>query len=80
MFASLFALFLPAWLSRFALIQYANESATARLLIGGGLITLANVFVQIRAAQSTAFDPRSNQRRARDSKAELLAAEDGVPR
>ena len=48
-FASLFALFLPAWLSHFAGISYANESVTLNLLIGGGLITAANVLIQIAA-------------------------------
>jgi hypothetical protein len=50
-FASVFALFLPVWLSRFAGIEYANESATVTLLTGGGLITLANVLIQVRAAR-----------------------------
>ncbi len=50
-FASLFALFLPVWLSRLAEIDYANETATLRLLTGGGLITLANVLVQVQAAR-----------------------------
>ena len=48
-FASLFAVFLPAWLSRFAGINYPNESVTMNLLIGGGLITAANVLIQIAA-------------------------------
>jgi drug/metabolite transporter (DMT)-like permease len=45
-FASLGALFLPAWLSRLAAIHYPNEVVDAGLLIGGGLITLANVLMQ----------------------------------
>lgn len=40
------ALFLPDWLSRWAGVDYANEQATLRLLLGGGLITAANVLVQ----------------------------------
>lgn len=49
-FASALALFLPALFSNCAGIDYANERLTASLLIGGGLITAANVLVQIPAA------------------------------
>jgi drug/metabolite transporter (DMT)-like permease len=45
---SLLALFLPGWLSQWAGVNYDNESATLRLVIGGGLITLANVLLQSR--------------------------------
>lgn len=45
-FGSLMALFLPALLSLWAGIDYANEGATWTLLVGGGLITLANVLLQ----------------------------------
>ena len=45
---ALIVLFLPAWLSRWAGIDYPNESATLNLLVGGGLITFANVLVQSR--------------------------------
>jgi drug/metabolite transporter (DMT)-like permease len=45
-FASAFALFLPAWFSAWAVIQYPNEKLTANLLIGGGLITAANLLIQ----------------------------------
>jgi drug/metabolite transporter (DMT)-like permease len=48
-FASLFAMVLPAWLSRISRVTYANEKLTSGLLIGGGLITLANLLVQVRA-------------------------------
>jgi drug/metabolite transporter (DMT)-like permease len=47
-FASLFALCMPAWLSVMAGILYPNEKATTSLLVGGGLITLANVLLQLR--------------------------------
>jgi drug/metabolite transporter (DMT)-like permease len=47
--AALFAVVLPGWLSRFAKIDYANERITMNLLIGGGLITGANVLIQIEA-------------------------------
>jgi drug/metabolite transporter (DMT)-like permease len=46
--ASALALFLPAWISVWANLSYANETLTARLLIGGGLITVANVLLQKR--------------------------------
>ncbi len=44
--ASVMALFLPAIFSRWAGINYANEELTARLFIGGGLITAANLLLQ----------------------------------
>jgi drug/metabolite transporter (DMT)-like permease len=47
-FASLMALFVPAWFSAWAAIDYANEKATWTLLAGGGLITLANVLLQLK--------------------------------
>jgi drug/metabolite transporter (DMT)-like permease len=43
---SVYALFLPGWLSLWAGVAYANERMTATLLLGGGLITLANVLLQ----------------------------------
>ena len=58
-FASAFALFLPGWFSAWARINYPNETMTMNLLLGGGLITAANVLVQwpsvplIRQAEST---------------------------
>lgn len=47
-FASLMALFLPALFSAWAGLNYLNETATWTLLAGGGLILLANVFIQFR--------------------------------
>jgi drug/metabolite transporter (DMT)-like permease len=47
-FASLLALFLPACYSRLAGIDYANERVSSTLLIGGGLITLANALIQLQ--------------------------------
>ena len=44
--ASLLSLFLPAIFSSWAGIHYANEQLTARLFIGGGLITAANLLLQ----------------------------------
>jgi drug/metabolite transporter (DMT)-like permease len=46
LFASVFALFVPAILSAWAAINYPNEHATWSLVVGGALITLANVLVQ----------------------------------
>ena len=41
-------LILPALLSAWAGIHYPNETATWTLLVGGGLITVANVLLQLR--------------------------------
>jgi drug/metabolite transporter (DMT)-like permease len=46
--ASALALFLPAWFSIWAGINYPNELLTARLLIGGALVTAANLLLQSR--------------------------------
>jgi drug/metabolite transporter (DMT)-like permease len=46
-FATLFALFLPQWISKAAGLNYENETATTHLLIGGGLILLANIIIQV---------------------------------
>jgi drug/metabolite transporter (DMT)-like permease len=45
-FASVLALFLPAIFSVWAGINYPNEHLTPRLLLGGALVTAANVFLQ----------------------------------
>ena len=45
---SVLTLFLPAWISIWANVNYPNESLTSRLLLGGGLITVANVLLQKR--------------------------------
>jgi drug/metabolite transporter (DMT)-like permease len=47
-FGSLAALFLPAVFSVWAMINYANETATWTLLVGGGLITAANILIQLK--------------------------------
>ncbi len=44
--ASVLALFLPAWFSVWAGINYPNEHLTSKLLIGGALVTAANVLLQ----------------------------------
>jgi drug/metabolite transporter (DMT)-like permease len=46
-FASLMALFLPGWFARWAGITYSDEILTPNLLLGGGLITLANVLIHL---------------------------------
>lgn len=48
LFASMLALFLPALLAAWAGFDYANETLTWRLLVGGGLITAANLLIQFR--------------------------------
>jgi drug/metabolite transporter (DMT)-like permease len=45
-FVSALALFLPRWLSHWTGVDYPNEQLTVRLLVGGGLITAANVLLQ----------------------------------
>lgn len=47
-FTSGFALCLPGWFSRLLHVNYPNEQLTLKLIAGGGLITLANVVLQIR--------------------------------
>lgn len=47
-FTSAMALFLPGIFSAWAGFHYANETLTWHLLLGGGLITAANVLIQLR--------------------------------
>ncbi len=47
-FTALLVLFLPVWLGNYAHIDYPNESLTWSLVVGGGLVTLANVVRQLR--------------------------------
>jgi drug/metabolite transporter (DMT)-like permease len=51
LFTSLLTLFLPVLLSRWSGVDYANEHATLALLLGGCLVTLANVLVQLKAPE-----------------------------
>ena len=51
-FASVFAWFLPGWFSSWTAVEYANENPTLNLLIGGGLITAANIIVQVPVRSS----------------------------
>jgi len=48
LFASLMALFLPGLFSVWAGFSYPNETVTLHLLVGGGLITAANVLIQLK--------------------------------
>jgi drug/metabolite transporter (DMT)-like permease len=51
-FASLFALFMPEWFSAFAGIAYANERLNWHLVLGGSLITMANILIIMEAARN----------------------------
>lgn len=51
-FATIFALMLPAWISKLADIDYANESFTRSFLVGAALIIAANVLLQLRSLLS----------------------------
>jgi drug/metabolite transporter (DMT)-like permease len=46
-FGSALALFVPGLISVWVGINYPNETATSALLIGGGLITVANILIQL---------------------------------
>lgn len=46
-FGTALALFLPGLISAWIGIHYPNEVATSALLIGGGLITVANILIQL---------------------------------
>ncbi len=52
-FASVCALILPGWLSGLMATEYGNEKLTWRLLVGGGLILLANVALQLGAKKTS---------------------------
>lgn len=51
-FASAAALVMPGWFSKIAGIDYPNERLGLNLLLGGGLITIANVLVQLGGANN----------------------------
>jgi len=46
-FASAFAMILPAWISRISGISYANETLDARIAAGGALVVCANVLLAL---------------------------------
>jgi drug/metabolite transporter (DMT)-like permease len=48
LFASCLALFLPGLFARWAGFTYPNETLTVNLLLGGGLITAANLLIQLK--------------------------------
>jgi drug/metabolite transporter (DMT)-like permease len=50
--ASILALFLPAWLSAWTAINYPNETLTLQLLIGGTLVLAANLILQWKWAKN----------------------------
>ncbi len=50
-FTSLFALFLPSLLAAWVGVEYANETLTKNLLMGGALILGANILLQIGATE-----------------------------
>jgi drug/metabolite transporter (DMT)-like permease len=52
-FASALALFLPAFLSRWSNVDYANEKLEARLLVGGALVVAANVLLSLSSRPRT---------------------------
>lgn len=47
-FTAIMALFLPALFSAWGRLDYPNEQVTWHLLVGGGLITAANVLLQLK--------------------------------
>jgi drug/metabolite transporter (DMT)-like permease len=47
LFASLLALFLPNFLAGLARVGYSNERLSERLVMGGGLVVVANVLLQL---------------------------------
>ena len=53
-FTAMLALFLPAWFSLWGRLNYANETLGANLLLGGGLITAANVLIQMNPRRPAA--------------------------
>jgi len=57
LFTSVFALFMPAWLSRLAAVNYPNEVMGAHLLLGGGLVIAANLLVLWQASKKAPAVP-----------------------
>ena len=51
-FTSLVTWFVPGWLSRWSGIEYPNERLTWNLVLGGGLILSANLWLQWRGRQA----------------------------
>jgi len=53
-FGSCLALFLPGLFSRWAGFDYPDETLTLNLIVGGGLITAANILIQLKPPPKTA--------------------------
>jgi drug/metabolite transporter (DMT)-like permease len=53
-FTALLALVLPGLFSLWGGLSYANETLTLNLLLGGGLITAANVLIQLKPRRAVA--------------------------
>lgn len=60
-FTSLVCLFVPSWISAATGIDYPNEVLSRNLIVGGTLILLANLFLQIPAAQKEADETSPSQ-------------------
>jgi drug/metabolite transporter (DMT)-like permease len=58
LFASLLVLFVPAWLSRLAAVNYPNEVVGPHLLLGGGLVIAANLLVLWQSSRRSYPAPR----------------------
>lgn len=58
-FTSLVCLFVPGWISRTTGIDYANETVSSNLLVGGCLILLANLSLQLPRFQKPSEAVRS---------------------
>jgi drug/metabolite transporter (DMT)-like permease len=56
-FASLFALFLPAYISQLTGINYPNERLTLHLFVGGTIIVLSNILLQLKPPAKTSPIP-----------------------
>jgi drug/metabolite transporter (DMT)-like permease len=56
-FASIFALFLPSIISRLTAIDYANERLTLHLFVGGTIIVLVNILLQLKPPAKTTPRP-----------------------
>jgi drug/metabolite transporter (DMT)-like permease len=48
LFATALALFLPAWFAAWLGVAYANETFTFHLVLGGALITAANILISLQ--------------------------------
>lgn len=60
--AGILALFVPAWISVVWGLNYANETLTPRLIFGGGLMLLANVFMQVNVKKFSRWAGLSNSK------------------